>query len=516
MKQMITLLFNQEQGISVKNFLLFLTLLFFPLVLEAHKINAYNIIYIEERGDMYGTEVLVANYFTKLGFRTVTSDELEEMNSTDKIFLLKAVWNLDMTQGGYATGEASTCEFALYDVTGTEILKLNSIGYYGLLWGPKSISKNLFKAIFKQIDRLKYKFNPNLNKAATEKSPRTFASWTEDSVMNYLRNKRITSIEGVYKNYSNNMDYYKIAILKEKEKYYGIILETDNKRWNKGDTKIVLSPIENNIYDIDYYDFKGKKYRSIGQYENRLLRFSMGSEMGSSYELQFVKVFPNQSSANTENNPNLSEENLKSTGSGFVISGNIVATNHHVIENSNSIKVVLSIGGMLEEFNARILSVDKVNDIALLTIKDKKFTPLQPAPYNIIHNTLDVGTSVFTMGYPLSHVLGKEIKVTDGLISSKTGYDGNAVTYQISAPIQPGNSGGPLFDKKGNLVGITNAGIPSADNVGYAIKSSYLLNLIDSAPIDIVLPKGENMPNKELTSIIKKYTPYIALIKVYE
>jgi S1-C subfamily serine protease len=119
------------------------------------------------------------------------------------------------------------------------------------------------------------------------------------------------------------------------------------------------------------------------------------------------------------------------------------------------------------------------------------------------------------MGYPMTDVLGNEVKVTDGLISSKTGYEGDIVTYQISAPIQPGNSGGALFDKKGHLVGITNAGIPSGDNIGYAIKSSYLINLIDSAPINITLPKGGNLTGKDLPSIIKLYSPYIAIIKVY-
>ena len=66
-----------------------------------------------------------------------------------------------------------------------------------------------------------------------------------------------------------------------------------------------------------------------------------------------------------------------------------------------------------------------------------------------------------------------------------------------------------------HLVGITNAGIPSADNVGYAIKSTYLLNLIDSAPIDIPLPKGRDLAGKDLPTIIKIYTPYIAFIKIY-
>ena len=170
---------------------------------------------------------------------------------------------------------------------------------------------------------------------------------------------------------------------------------------------------------------------------------------------------------------------------------------------------------MPEEYRARVLSTDKVNDLALLCIKDEHFTELPPAPFSLSANSSDVGTSVFTMGYPMSTVLGKEVKITDGLISSRTGFNGDAVTYQISAAIQPGNSGGALFDKNGHLVGITNAGIPSAENIGYAIKTSYLLSLIDSAPINIALPKGNYHESQDLPTIIKAYTPYVALIKVY-
>ena len=119
------------------------------------------------------------------------------------------------------------------------------------------------------------------------------------------------------------------------------------------------------------------------------------------------------------------------------------------------------------------------------------------------------------MGFPLSDFLGEEMKVTDGIISSKSGYNGNIVTYQITAPIQPGSSGGALFDKKGNLVGITNAGVPGAENVSYAIKSSYLLNLIDSAPINIDIQIGQDTTEQELSILVKKLSPFVVYIKVY-
>jgi S1-C subfamily serine protease len=155
--------------------------------------------------------------------------------------------------------------------------------------------------------------------------------------------------------------------------------------------------------------------------------------------------------------------------------------------------------------------------LAIVCVKDDKFKNMGDAPFHILPNTADVGASVFAMGFPLTSFLGDEVKITDGIISSKSGYDGDIVTYQISAPIQPGNSGGPLFDKNGNLVGITNAGIDNsiAENVGYAIKSPYVLNIIDSAPINISLPKGSLPKGIELPDLIKALTPYVVYIKIY-
>ena len=95
---------------------------------------------------------------------------------------------------------------------------------------------------------------------------------------------------------------------------------------------------------------------------------------------------------------------------------------------------------------------------------------------------------MFALGYPMSDILGEEIKVTDGIISSKTGYQGDVVTYQISVPIHLAIVAAHCLIKNGNLVGITNAGVPDAQNVGYAIKVSYLKNLLDSAPTPIILP----------------------------
>ena len=115
-------------------------------------------------------------------------------------------------------------------------------------------------------------------------------------------------------------------------------------------------------------------------------------------------------------------------------------------------------------------------------------------------------------------VMGDEIKFTDGKISSKTGIEGDITVYQISVPIQPGNSGGPLFDVKGNLVGITSSALNkeyfNSENVNYAIKTSYLKNLIDVMPESITLPNNIEIYNKPLTEKIKLLSDFIPIIRV--
>ena len=205
------------------------------------------------------------------------------------------------------------------------------------------------------------------------------------------------------------------------------------------------------------------------------------------------------------------------SGTGFIIDPKgFIATNYHVIEGAKGIDVYITTNGKTIAYAATPIVVDKANDLAIIKINDSKFKTTSAIPYSFGAGTKDVGTSVFAMGYPELSYLGEEIKVTDGIISSKTGYQGDITTYQISAPIQHGNSGGPLFDKNGYLVGITNAGVISLQNVGYAIKVSYLNNLIDACPESISLPQSNQLTGLSLPDKIKRLSPFVVIIKVYE
>lgn len=205
-------------------------------------------------------------------------------------------------------------------------------------------------------------------------------------------------------------------------------------------------------------------------------------------------------------------------GSGILISKNgYIVTNHHVIVNTSDIEVEFKYKGEIKSFKAKLIKSDIVNDLAIIKIDDPNFNNLSNIPYNFKTRSSDVGSSVFALGYPMAlSIMGKEIKFTDGKISSKTGFKGDITTYQTTAPIQPGNSGGPLFDYKGNLIGINSSGLDKsvADNVSYSIKTSYILNLIDVLPESIPLPSSESLATKPLTEQVKILSDYVVLIKV--
>lgn len=217
--------------------------------------------------------------------------------------------------------------------------------------------------------------------------------------------------------------------------------------------------------------------------------------------------------------PKGTNDEWKSSGSGFFIGTNgYIATNYHVIEGSKQIEVSFVRNGEWEHHSASVILSDKQNDLSILKIDSEKFKPYENIPYNFTTNIRDTGTEVFTLGYPIADVMGTEVKFTDGKISSKTGIQGDVTVYQISVPIQPGNSGGPLFDNQGNLVGITSSGLNrdyfKSENVNYAIKSSYLKSLIDSLPYPIELQTKSDISNKPLTEKIKLFQGFMTYIKV--
>lgn len=215
--------------------------------------------------------------------------------------------------------------------------------------------------------------------------------------------------------------------------------------------------------------------------------------------LKWTKVFPTH--ADYQNPTALKPKHEKSTGTGFAISSNgLIVTNFHVVENAERLNIRGINGNFSKTYSAKVVAQDKNNDLAIIKIDDYTFTTLGTIPYIIKPTIADVGENINVLGYPLTATMGEEIKYTNGTISSKSGFRGDFTTYQCSAPIQPGNSGGPVFDKLGCIIGIINAKHVGAENVSYAIKSTYLLNLIQSLPYSVKLEinalAGKSLPDQ--------------------
>ncbi len=201
------------------------------------------------------------------------------------------------------------------------------------------------------------------------------------------------------------------------------------------------------------------------------------------------------------------------SGTGFALNNGYIVTNYHVVDRAKSILIYGINGSVARGYAAKVVATDRINDLAIIQVSDSYFSGFGTIPYAVKSQMAEVGEDVWVLGYPLTQVLGNEIKLTNGVVSSRSGYQGDIATYQISAPVQPGNSGGPLFDSKGNIVGIVNSGVPGAENVGYAIKTSYLQNLANNYSLSAILPKSNTIASLALKDQVKKVKDFVFLLK---
>lgn len=193
--------------------------------------------------------------------------------------------------------------------------------------------------------------------------------------------------------------------------------------------------------------------------------------------------------------PSKPKHESKGAGSGSIISssGHIV-TAAHVIKGSSYLEVITPTG----THSATILSVDDANDVALLKV-EQTFESHIPVGRS---SEVRLGQTVATIGFPNIGIQGHSPKVTQGMISGENGVQNDIRMWQISVPIQPGNSGGPLLDEQGRLIGVVVASLSLRaiqitgsvpQNVNYAIKGAYLEPLLNFHKVPLA-PAVTGMP----------------------
>ena len=205
------------------------------------------------------------------------------------------------------------------------------------------------------------------------------------------------------------------------------------------------------------------------------------------------------------------------SGSGFSISRDgLVVTNHHVIDGCEAVDIPYK----GEMHRAVVLSVDERNDLALLKSK------LRPAHVFALNpEGTDILRDIYVAGYPFGRIVSNSVKVTKGIVSSLVGLKNNSSQIQIDAPIQGGNSGGPILDDKGRVVGVTVSKLDVfkmikernqiPEGIAFGVKSQTLIQMLKSSGVQ-TYKKGGLKTTDDIAKAIRGGTFYISCLMTAE
>ena len=211
------------------------------------------------------------------------------------------------------------------------------------------------------------------------------------------------------------------------------------------------------------------------------------------------------------------EPQLSGNGTGFFITDDgYLISNYHVVKDATKVRLLTSVGLI----DAKVVQVDAANDLALLKARGV-FSPLPIAA----SRTVRLGNTVATVGFPDIGLQGFAPKLAKGEIASLSGASDSPRYFQISVPVQPGNSGGALVDERGNVVGIVSAKLSARaalaesgalpENVNYAVKSSFILGFLESMPDVSAKLKAPVTADRKFEDVVKSAQDAAVLVLVY-
>ena len=277
---------------------------------------------------------------------------------------------------------------------------------------------------------------------------------------------------------------------------------------------------------------KGEKLRDLA--EQKMTRAQIAEAQILARNIMSKKAIPEVAAKKLQpqserRKPNSSPRS-GSTGSGFFTSklGHVV-TNHHVVNNCKSV----SIGeNAKSQISADVLETDKRNDLALLKISSPKMAsaeakslirklgisvvPLASQGF-LRSDDVELGESVMVSGYPFGDAFSDALKVTTGIVSANRGFGDDTGQFQIDAAVQPGNSGGPIYDENGNIIGVVVAQLNKLkvakaigslpENTNFGIKASTVRQFLTSSGLPTKWSnRSERMSTKEIAKIAKNQT----------
>ncbi|MEZ4887677.1 MAG: serine protease [Chitinophagales bacterium] len=462
----------------------------------------------QQRVDQQDGGILIDHfktYLESIGFEKVaaTSVEKEEMFSTVPSLceMAKVRLNFKPVKGSFTDHfiEFQSCIGHIFNFTSPAVVNNDAelLSNLGIVWNQ------MYGKPMGYEERFRLSF-------ATHAT-----NYTKQNIETLFNNRTADELEGIYEKVMlgiPNRNKYTIAIIRDASNNYDIIYlsgASNYKDWQPGELMGKVYPTGTiNFCKVHWY-LPNKKLDEnvyLSKDSKNMLHISFANEDEIVYK--YFKLFPKSDL--------IPPREMISSGSSVAISPDgYLVTNFHVVEGGNSIEVEIRENGHTRTYNAVMMIGDEINDLAILKIDDPSFRGLPNIPFSLRTSLSEVGEKIFTLGYPLTSTMGTDVKLTDGIISSNTGYKGDVSTYQVSAPVQPGSSGGPLFDMEGNLVGIIKAKHSKAENATYAVKSRNVLNLIELLPNKVVLPQRGDLKGTSLQNQVKSLQRFVFWVKVY-
>ena len=202
---------------------------------------------------------------------------------------------------------------------------------------------------------------------------------------------------------------------------------------------------------------------------------------------------------------------FKSGGTGFLVDGKgYLVTNAHIIRNSKNIVVINSKG---DEYNAIVLRTDNAKDIAILKIEDRNYKSIASLPYGISKTVSDVAEPIYTLGYPRN-----DIVYSEGYLSARTGFNGDTLSCQLGIAANRGNSGGPVFNHNGEVIGIISTKETESEGVAFAIQSKYIFDAVDQLKKDtayqsLKLSSKSSVRGMNKQQQVQKIQEYVFMVK---
>lgn len=200
------------------------------------------------------------------------------------------------------------------------------------------------------------------------------------------------------------------------------------------------------------------------------------------------------------------------TGTGFALTNNgYLATSYHVVNGADSVYIQSKNGNY---YKAEAVAFNEATDVVILKVDDKhfKFADYE-VPYTIANNKKKLGARVFTLGFPQD-----EIVYNEGYISAKNGYAGDTAQYRLDIPAGPGQSGAPVIDGSGNIIGIITGKESETEGTTFAVATESLHQLLETLPKEnrIKLNTTNRLSRFSREKQIEKLEYYTCAIKVYK